>query len=174
MVGKIEFAGRLKAAGIALPDNWGKLSTSRAEAWMTNEIAAHEILKEHAAAEAPKKRSGLGGALAGAAAAVAAMAGAVGSTASAVLGFSEAAAPGKKTPQTKAATMPKDPKWKRQGCTKDGRLRPKQWRPCRRAADAPDPITRQVARRFTMNMGEPANTFREFLNLPAASENTNA
>ena len=39
---KKDAATALADKGIALPDNWSKLSTERAVTWATNEMAAHD------------------------------------------------------------------------------------------------------------------------------------
>ena len=154
MTSKIEWAGQLKAAGIALPDNWGKLSTSRAETWFKTAMAANNAPGE----PAPKKRTGIMGALAGAAMAVAGMASAVAGTTAAMTGLNDALAVPAKTPQTKAATMPKDPKWRRAG-SGGGR----GWYPARCRAVLPVPLTRQIMRRITLDAGVPAKFFRRFM-----------
>ena len=46
MTTKKELAVAMAAMNIALPDNWSKLSTDRATAFVTNELAAHAILSE--------------------------------------------------------------------------------------------------------------------------------
>ena len=86
---KIDGATTLKKAGIPLPENWGKLSTSRAERWTRDALDMKEALNDpdgaltglaaKAMPEAPKpKKKGLMGR------AAAAMAGAVAGAATAV------------------------------------------------------------------------------------------
>lgn len=123
MTTKAELAERLTAIGITLPENWGKLSLARATAFVENSEAPAK----------PKRKT---------------LAQSIGAIAGAVLGAASASLAGvivpmpeldgmkgydessrlKASGQTKAATMPKDPKWKRQG---SDRLRPGQWYPAR-------------------------------------------
>lgn len=110
MATKIEWAQQIKAAGLELPENWGKLSTSRAGAIIGAVLgmgaAAVEVAGDVRQAVVPAK----------------------------------APEPVRKA-QTKAATMPKDPKWRRRA---PGSAR--GWYPVRKLADDPVPMTRQVRR----------------------------
>ena len=121
MATKIEWAQQIKAAGLELPENWGKLSTSRAEA-----------VKDKLLGTVKPSLARTIGRMAGAA---------IG----AVVGLGAAVMDGAKEPehfgQTKAATMPKDPKWRRRA---PGSAR--GWYPVRKLADDPVPMTRQVRR----------------------------
>lgn len=148
---KIEWAQQIKAAGLELPENWGKLSTSRAEVWKDKALAAVQhkpsaMGKTTAAVKDAKPLRGgimgLGRAIGAAAVAMAGLAGATVETAASVVGLRDATEPpGRaRTPQTKAATMPKDPKWKR--TTGGGR----GWYPVRKLAAVVGEPSRQVRR----------------------------
>lgn len=152
MATKIEWAQQIKAAGLELPENWGKLSTSRAEVWKDKALAAVQhkpsaMGKTTAAVKDAKPLRGgimgLGRAIGAVAVAMAGLAGATVETAASVVGLRDATEPpGRaRTPQTKAATMPKDPKWRRRA---PGSAR--GWYPVRKLADDPVPMTRQVRR----------------------------
>ena len=133
MATKIEWAQQIKAAGLELPENWGKLSTSRAEALKDKLLAG------------PKPS--LGKTIGRAAGAVLGAVLGFGGAAVEVAGDVKRAVIPDKAPepvrkgQTKAATMPKDPKWRRSG-SGGGR----GWYPVRKMAADPVPMTRQVLR----------------------------
>ena len=134
MTSKIEWAQQIKAAGIELPENWGKLSTSRAEA-----------VKDKLLGKATKSVASIIGA------GIGRMAGAILATGSALVNATEAAVDlvsatkaveDARRPQAKAATMPKNPNWGRS----EKRLGKTQFYPVRRYAADPVPLTRQVRR----------------------------
>lgn len=160
MTSKIEWAQQIKAAGIELlyehalktglqemreltglsnpnslpPENWGKLSTSRAEA-----------VKDKLLGKATKSVASIIGA------GIGRMAGAILATGSALVNATEAAVDlvsatkaveDTRRPQAKAATMPKNPNWGRS----EKRLGKTQFYPVRRFAADPVPLTRQVRR----------------------------
>ena len=149
MTTKAELAARLTAININLPENWAKLSLARATAFVENSEAPAK----------PKRKTLAQG--------IGAIAGAVvgGVMASfnqhvpepeikagkirmdlpeldGMKGYDESSRL-KATGQTKAATMPKDPKWKRQG---SDRLRPGQWYPGRAKPVDLATASRQVKR----------------------------
>lgn len=154
---KKEAAATLADRGIALPDNWSKMSTERAVEWAKNELGAHEYLAgEKAKSEKPKKVGIIGHAKAGLAAAAA------------VLGMGVAAelAPEKPAAADKAARknaklkVYSDPKYRR--TTRATRRAMARYRGVNYAAD-PVPMTRQVARRKALDVGLPASYFRQFM-----------
>ena len=134
MTSKIEWAQQIKAAGLELPENWGKLSTSRAEA------AKDKLLGKATKSVATIIGAGLGR-----------VAGAILAAGSVLANATEAAVSlasaskeieGTRRPQAKAATMPKNPNWGRS----EKRLGKTQFYPVRRFAADPVPLTRQVRR----------------------------
>lgn len=133
MATKIEWAQQIKAAGLELPENWGKLSTSRAEAIKDKLLGTEKPSLGHTIG---RTAGAIIGAVLGMGAAAVEVAGDV----------RQAVAPTKapepvRKGQTKAATMPKDPKWRRRA---PGSAR--GWYPVRKLAEAPVPMTRQVRR----------------------------
>ena len=116
MTNKAELAARLTAININPPENWGKLSLARATVFVENSEAPAK----------PKRKT---------------LAETLGANAGAVLGA--ASAPVARSGQTKAATMPKDLKWKRQG---ENRLRKGQWLVARVAPVVLETASRQVLR----------------------------
>ena len=141
MATKIEWAQQIKAAGLELPENWAKLSTSRAEA----------IKDKLLGTEKPTLGKTLDRAVGAVLGAVLGLGGAVVEVAGDVR---QAVAPTKapepvRKGQTKAATMPKDPKWRRRA---PGSAR--GWYPVRKLADAPVPMTRQVRRQNERRKGK--------------------
>lgn len=124
MTTKIEWAQQIRAAGLELPENWGKLSTSRAEA-----------VKDKLLGKATKSVASIIGA------GIGRMAGAILATGSALANATKAVEDARR-PQAKAATMPKNPKWGRS----EKRLGKTQFYPVRRYAADPVPLTRQVRR----------------------------
>ena len=133
MATKIEWAQQIKAAGLELPENWAKLSTSRAEA------AKDKLLGT--------KKPTLGKTIGRATGAiVGAVLGLGRAAVEAAGGVRQAVIPVKapepvRKAQTKAATMPKDPKWRRRAPRSA-----RGWYPVRKLADDPAPMTRQVRR----------------------------
>jgi len=163
---KINAATALAANGIDKPDNWGKLSTSRAVAWAANEIAAKAALAEpkdkpktatlaHSAAALAKASAGILG--------LGAAMGGIAEAAAGILGVAKDAV--KVHVKTKTAVPGEvyyNPKWKRVGPGKS-----RGWYPMRRRAPDPVPMTRQVARRKALDAGWPASEFRQFCEFAA-------
>lgn len=131
MTTKNELAEQLTARGIALPANWGKMSLARAQAFADIGAATKPSLGQTIGRAA----GAIVGAVLGMGAAAVEVAGDV---RQAVIP-AKAPEPVRKA-QTKAATMPKNPKWKR--TTGGGR----GWYPARKLAADPEPMTRQVRR----------------------------
>ena len=134
MTSKIEWAQQIKAAGLELPENWGKLSTSRAEA------AKDKLLGKATKSVATIIGAGFGrvaGAILAAGSVLANATEAAVGLASASKGIEDT-----RRPQAKAATMPKNPNWGRS----EKRLGKTQFYPVRRFAADPVPLTRQVRR----------------------------
>ena len=129
MATKIEWAQQIKAAGLELPENWAKLSTSRAEA------AKDKLL----GTKKPTLGKTIDRAIGAIVGAVLGLDVAAGDVRQAVIPV-KAPEPVRKA-QTKAATMPKDPKWRRRA---PGSAR--GWYPVRKLAADPVPMTRQVRR----------------------------
>ena len=133
MATKIEWAQQIKAAGMELPENWAKLSTSRAE-------AAKDKLLGTAKPTLGKTIDRAVGAIVGAVLGLDRAAVEVAGDVRQAVAPTKAPEPVRKA-QTKAATMPKDLKWRRRA---PGSAR--GWYPVRKLADAPVPMTRQVRR----------------------------
>ena len=133
MATKIEWAQQIKAAGLELPENWGKLSTSRAEAVKDKLLGTAKPSLGHTIGRAA-------GAIIGAVLGMGAAAVEVAGDVRQAVVPAKAPEPVRKA-QTKAATMPKDPKWRRRA---PGSAR--GWYPVRKLADDPVPMTRQVRR----------------------------
>lgn len=129
MTTKAELAARLTAINVNLPENWAKLSLARATAFVENSQAPAKPKRMSLA----KSEGAIAGAVLGAASA---------SLAGAIFPMPELDGM-KATGQTKAATMPKDPKWGRQG---SDRLRPGQWYPGRAKPVDLETASRQVKR----------------------------
>ena len=132
MATKIEWAQQIRAAGLELPENWAKLSTSRAEA------AKDKLL----GTEKPTLGKTIDRAVGAIVGAVLGLGGAAVEVAG---GVRQAVIPVKapepvRRAQTKAATMPKNLKWKR--TTGGGR----GWYPVGSPAADPEVMTRQVRR----------------------------
>lgn len=138
MLTKNEIAEKLIAKGIALPPNWGKLSTTRAKAFL-------DIAETTATANTKSVAAVIGAGLGRVAGAVLAAAGAV---AGGVVSVAETVVHIRqepedlRRPQIKKATMPKNPNWGRSEKT----LGKTQFYPVQKLAADPDPITRQVRR----------------------------
>lgn len=148
---KIDGATALKKAGIPLPDNWGKLSTSRAEAFV-----------ERAFATQPAKKVGIiGHAKAGMMAVAAAMVHGAEAVADRVLGTAEPEAPKLDDSARRWAKVKvySDPTYVR--TTRATRRMNARYR-LGYAAD-PVPMTRQVARRKALDVGLKASDFRQFM-----------
>lgn len=144
MASKIEWAAQIKAAGIALPENWGKLSTSRAEVWKRKALGEPEPV-----ASAMGKVSAMAAGVAAATGAVASAMTEFTKAAAAMLGVPEGAVsytPGK---EAIPGEVYYNPNWKRSG-SGGGR----GWYPVRTFATAPDPMTRQVARQLMRRRGK--------------------
>lgn len=122
MTTKIEWAAQIKKAGLELPENWGKLSTSRAEA------AKDRLLGNATKSVASIIGAGLGR-----------MAGVVLAAAGDMISTDKSEP--KSRGQTKPATMPKDLNWRRR--TKGSS---RGWYIVRELAADPEPVTRQVRR----------------------------
>lgn len=139
MTTKIEWAVQIKKAGLALPENWGKLSTARAE-----------VLKNKLLGTANKTvMATIGSGIGRAAGAILAMgAAAVNATEEVVKATAARAAYNEpsevRMAQVKKATMPKNPNWGRSEKA-PGKT---QFYPVRRFAADPDPMTRQVRRQI--------------------------
>lgn len=132
MTTKNELAEQLTARGIALPANWGKMSLARAQAFA--DIGA--TTKPSLGQSIGRAAGAIVGAVLGLGAAAVEVAGDV----------RQAVAPAKaaepvRRAQTKAATMPKDPKWKR---TKGGG---RGWYPSA-PSPLPEVLTRQLRRQL--------------------------
>lgn len=135
MTSKIEWAQQIKAAGLELPENWGKLSTSRAEA------AKDKLLGKATKSVASIIGSGIGR-MAGAILSAGAAMGQSIATVTEVVVTGNYEPEDTRRPQAKAATMPKNPNWGRS----EKRLGKTQFYPVRRYAADPVPLTRQVRR----------------------------
>lgn len=135
MTSKIEMAARLREAGISLPDNWGKLSTSRAQAFVDSTLDSPKVkggLKRLAAS--------MGAAAAAMGAAAISAAGSFLEAATAATDYSEAVTTGPSgPPEGYVRKTLLNPGWARSTGGNRG------WYPSYPAAD-PDPITRQVRR----------------------------
>lgn len=156
---KIDGATALKKAGIPLPENWGKLSTSRAEAFVEKAFATQP-------AEKPKKKGLMGRAAAAIAGAVAGAATAVADAGTYLIGDNEdrryAPVDGLDKAARKNATMKvySDPKYRKT----TNRMRRFMASNKRHAYPTdPVPMTRQVARRKALDAGLPASYFRQFM-----------
>lgn len=127
------YAEEIVNAGFRLPDNWGKLSTSRAEAERDRLLGVKSPKVGLAKAIGTMAGTVLG-------MAAAALGNAVTSVAATAKEYNDG--PSEKRAQTKAATMPKNPNWGRSEKT----LGKTQFYPVRRLAADPEPMTRQVRR----------------------------
>lgn len=138
---KIEWAAQLRKAGIDLPENWAKLSTSRAQAFTEKALGT------------PPKKGTMARAATFVGAVIGTLAGAAVSGAKAVAEAVtpepvEAPAPVRKSrPEGYVRKTVENPKWAR--TTGGGR----GWFPSYPAAD-PDPITRQVRRQNERRAGK--------------------
>lgn len=160
---KKEAATMLADRGIALPDNWSKLSTERAISWAELEAGAHEALaadNERSKREKPKKV----GVIAHGAAALAAAVLGMGHAVADALGVSdkpeEPARTDRAARKNAALKVFSDPKYRR--TTRKMRRLMSNHRGVNFAAD-PVPMTRQVARRKALDVGLKASDFRQFM-----------
>jgi hypothetical protein len=137
MTTKKELQAQLEAAGISLPAGWSKMSLPRAREWATAELKSNPNkrlvgrLARSAVSAIGAAAHALGGAMARAAEATSDLADAFAATPPAYAS----------APRAKAATMPKDPNWKRGG-SQPGKY---EFYPSYPGPD-PEPMTRQVRR----------------------------
>jgi hypothetical protein len=149
---KKDAAMTLADKGIALPDNWSKLSTERAVAWATDALAD---------LPAKGKKVGIiGHAKAGLMAVGAALAG-MGATVVEAVAAPEPAPLDKAARKNATMKVFSDPKY-RKTTRKMRRFFANNSRRPIFAAD-PVPMTRQVARRKALDSGFPASAFRQFM-----------
>lgn len=166
---KKEAAEMLAGRGIALPDNWSKLSTERAIAWAGLEATAHEALaggadkltgEELSPPKAPKVGI-IAHAKAGLMVVGAALAGMGATVVEAVAPAPEPAPLDKAARKNAKMKVFSDPKYRKTTRKMRRFLANNSRRPVF-AAD-PVPMTRQVARRKALDAGFPASAFRQFM-----------
>ena len=135
---KKEWAEKLAEAGVELPENWGKMSSVRAEDWAKAKLNVPGSASDKVARLARSAVSAIGAA---AHALGGAMTRASEATSDLADAFSMTPPAYASAPRAKAATMPKDPNWKRGG----SQLGKYEFYPSYPGPD-PEPMTRQVRR----------------------------
>lgn len=138
MATKSELKAQLEAAGIALPDNWAKMTSARAETFA--KTALQKAPATGAIAGMKRRAIGLASAALAAGSALVNLAVDTAETARAVV-FADPEPEDTRRPQAKAATMPKNPNWGRT----ERKYQKNSFYPTYPAPD-PEPLTRQVRR----------------------------